>query len=207
MSEFMAFDQWANMKTRNGLSGDLVVSALQKSIRRGDEEVALNIAYEMYITSREFEEKLWRRLSVICVEDIGFGDTNACVFINTLNNLRENFPYNDGDRPIFFVHAIRYLCRQKKERSSDIMKNLMVKKFESGFIPEIPEYAYDMHTQKGREMGRDEIHFLREASKVFPQLNDDDEALKEELIAVIEKEAKEKIKKTGSAFIYSQNQA
>jgi hypothetical protein len=56
-------------------------------------------------------------------------------------------------------------------------------------------------------MGRDEIHFLREASKVFPKLNDDDEALKEELIAVIQQEANEKNKNTGSAFNYSQNQA
>jgi replication-associated recombination protein RarA len=207
MSEFMSYDQWANINTRNGLSGDLVVSALQKSIRRGDEETALNIAYEMYITSREFEEKLWRRLSVICVEDIGFGDPNACVFINTLNTLRQNFPYDDGDRPIFFIHAIRYLCRQKKERSSDIIKNLIIKKFENGFVPEIPDYAYDMHTQKGREMGRDEIHFLREASKVIPKANDDDEALKEELIAVIQKELKDGSQKKASAFTYSTNQA
>ena len=41
-----------------------MVAMLQKAIRRGKEEDALHAAYEMYITSPQFEEKLWRRLPV-----------------------------------------------------------------------------------------------------------------------------------------------
>ena len=33
-------DPWAKMTTRNGLAGDEVISALQKSIRRGKEKDA-----------------------------------------------------------------------------------------------------------------------------------------------------------------------
>ena len=33
-------DPWAKMTTRNGLKGDEVISALQKSIRRGKEKAA-----------------------------------------------------------------------------------------------------------------------------------------------------------------------
>ncbi len=169
MSEFMSYDPWSNIKTRNGLPGDEMVSMLQKSIRRGLEHNALMAAYEMYITSPQFEDKLWRRLLAISVEDIGFGEPNAPVLINTLNQMRKEFPYNDGDRPMFFVHAIRYLCRCKKERSSDHVKNMLMDEFNRGGKPEVPEYALDLHTVRGREMGRDILHFLTEASRVEPE--------------------------------------
>lgn len=174
MGEFMSYDPWSNIKTRNGLAGDEIISMLQKSIRRGIEENALAAAYEMYITSPQFEDKLWRRLISISVEDIGFGDPMAAVLVNTYNQMRKEFLYGDGDRPMFFVHAIRYLCRCKKERSSDHVKNMLIKEFAHGKKPVIPDYAYDMHTVKGRAMGRDEMHFLTEASKVIPQLEGKD---------------------------------
>ena len=84
MSEFMSYDPWANIVSRNGFKGDELVSMLQKSIRRGNEENALAAAYEMYITSPQFEEKLWRRLLSISVEDIGFGNVEAPELIYTL---------------------------------------------------------------------------------------------------------------------------
>ena len=77
MSKFMSYDPWASVTTRNGISGDEIISMLQKSIRRGMEHNALAAAYEMYITSPQFEDKMWRRLLAISVEDIGFGDVHA----------------------------------------------------------------------------------------------------------------------------------
>lgn len=168
MSEFMSYDPWVEITTRNGYAGDEMVAMLQKAIRRGKEEDALHAAYEMYITSPQFEEKLWRRLLCISVEDIGFGNPDAPNLVYTLFKMRQEFPYNDGDRPMFFVHAIRYLCRQKKERSSDHVKNLLNHEFEVGTKFEVPDYALDMHTRRGREMGRDVYHFLTEASRVEP---------------------------------------
>ena len=138
MSEFMSYDPWRNVTTRNGISGDLVISALQKSIRRGLAEEAVTFAYEMYITSEQFEDKLWRRLQAISVEDVGFGDLSAPVLINSLNQMRQNFPYTDGDRPIFFVHAIRYLAAAKKDRTSDNLKNIVKLEFQYGRQPRNP---------------------------------------------------------------------
>ena len=71
--EFLA-DPWARTRTRNGLAADEVISALQKSIRKGKERAACEFAYEMYISSPQMEEKLWRRLQAISVEDIGMGN-------------------------------------------------------------------------------------------------------------------------------------
>lgn len=71
---FMSYDPWSNIQSRNGIPGDELISMLQKSIRRGLEENALAAAYEMYITSPQFHEKMWRRLLAISVEDVGFGN-------------------------------------------------------------------------------------------------------------------------------------
>lgn len=207
MGEFMSYDPWKNIITRNGIPGDEIISALQKSIRRGLEEEAAVVAYEMYITSPEFEEKLWRRLQAISVEDIGFGNINAPVLINALNQMRNNFPYNDGDRPIFFVHAVRYLCQCEKERSSDCLKNVIIKEFEQGRKPVIPDFALDMHTERGREMGRDFIHFLEEASKVYPEKEEINNEYKKRLIKILKEEKTNTEESDVNPFSYNTWQA
>lgn len=192
----MSYDPWANCKTRNGYAADTIISMLQKSIRRGEEKNALCAAYEMYITSPQMEEKLWRRLQIISIEDIGFGDPMAGVIVNSYNQMRKEFLYNDGDRPMFFFQAIRYLCRCKKERSGDITKNLISKQFQIGQLFEVPDYAYDMHTTEGRAMGRDEAHFLREGSKVCPEMESEElDKLKAEYLSFLDswKDKEEKL--------------
>ena len=201
MSEFMTYDPWGNITTRNGLAGDLVISALQKSIRRGLAEAAVTFAYEMHITSEQFEEKLWRRLQAISVEDVGFGDLSAPVLIHTLNQMRQNFPYTDGDRPIFFVHAIRYLAAAQKDRTSDNLKNIVKIEFAHGRQPEIPDFALDMHTAQGRSLGRDFNHFLAEGSRVENELSVD-ENYKERLLALLDKIEEEGPPTVENAFVY-----
>ena len=169
------YDPWSKITTRNGYAGDEVISALQKSIRRGLEEQACMFAYEMYISSPQLEEKLWRRLLTISVEDIGMGNPMAAIMVNNLYQMSKQFDYADGDKPMYFIHAIRYLCSSEKDRSSDLLKNICIKSFAMGKFPEIPDYALDKHTQRGQAMGRDSFHFLNEASKVYPQKEVDKE--------------------------------
>lgn len=202
MSTFMSYDPWGQITTRNGIEGDLVISALQKSIRRGLTEEAVTFAYEMYITSMQFEEKLWRRLQAISVEDVGFGDLNAPILINSLNQMRQNFPYNDPDRPIFFVHAIRYLASAKKDRTTDNLKNIVKTEFLYGRTPVIPDFAIDMHTNQGRSIGRDFKHFLEEGSRVENELPVD-ENYKSRLLALLDKIEQEAPEKVDTAFVYN----
>lgn len=167
-SEFLA-DPWARTKTRNGLAADEVISALQKSIRKAKEREAVEFGYEMYISSPQMEEKLWRRLQAISVEDVGMGNPFAAVLINALNQMRQNFSYNEPDRAMMFVHAIRYLCESEKDRSSDLLKNIVIKNFNMGYVPTIPDYTLDKHTTRGQKMGRDSMHFLEIDSQVTPK--------------------------------------
>lgn len=182
------YDPWSNTKTKNGLDADLAISGLQKCIRRGDEETAMRLAYELYLTSQFHEQKMWQRLLVISVEDIGFGEPNAPILVRNLYELHKEFDYEDGDRPIFFLQAIRYLCSCKKERSTDNIKCLIMKEFERGFVPEVPEYSIDMHTIKGRGIGRDVFYFLDEASKVHPLWEGYDDKYRQKLRKMYEED-------------------
>ncbi|MEM7110939.1 MAG: hypothetical protein AAF614_00800 [Chloroflexota bacterium] len=206
MSEFMSYDPWRKVTTRNGIQGDLVISALQKSIRRGLAEEAVTFAYEMYITSEQFENKLWRRLQAISVEDVGFGDLSAPVLINALNQMRQNFPYTDGDRPIFFVHAIRYLAAAKKDRTSDNLKNIVITEFNYGRLPVVPDFAFDMHTEQGRSMGRDFKHFLEEGSRVENELPVA-ENYRARLLVLLDKIEQEEPQQIKNGFVYNAWQA
>ena len=97
----------------------------------------------------------------------------------------------DGDRPIFFMFAIRYLCKCQKERSTDHIKNIIMKEFDAGYVPEIPDYAIDMHTIQGRARGRDVFYFLDEASKVQPLWEKYDDSYRLKLYDICKKEAEQ----------------
>lgn len=194
------YDPWSKITTRNGYAGDEVISALQKSIRRGLEEQACMFAYELYVSSPQLEEKLWRRLLTISVEDIGMGNPMAAVVVNNLYRMSREFDYADGDRPIYFIHAIRYMCQSEKDRSSDLLKNICIKSFAMGKFPEVPDYALDKHTQRGQAMGRDSFHFLNEASKVIPQKEIDND-YKERYAKILEEYDPENV--VDSAFKFN----
>lgn len=163
------YNIWSASMTRNGFASDEIVSCVQKAIRRAMTEEACQYAYELYISGPIFLEKLWRRLLTISVEDIGFGNLNAAVQVNSINEMRKNFPYDDGDQPMYFVHAIRILCESEKDRSSDYLKNIIIKEAALGKKPVIMDVALDKHTKRGREMGRGSKHFFEEGTKVIPQ--------------------------------------
>jgi replication-associated recombination protein RarA len=174
-------DPWTLVRTLHDFPADEIISSLQKEIRRGNTENAALLAYEMLTTSAEMEEYLWGRLQVISVEDVGFGNVSAPVLIETLFQMHHRLPRPRGDRYLYAIHAVRFLCQCQKERGSDDLLNWMNR---TGALPAIPDYAIDMHTRRGQEMGRDYAHFLNEASKVSPELPDRDTTYLDKLKAM-----------------------
>lgn len=182
-------DPWVNVRTRHGFQADEVISALQKEIRRGQVENAAALAYEMASTSPALETMMWQRLKVISVEDVGFGELTAPALIDTLCRFRESFAYGSGDRVLFAIHAVRYLSSCVKDRSSDEMSQWLRHGIEAGSIrPTIPDYALDMHTSRGSEMGRGRRHFLEEASRITPELPDRDQTYRQRLLRSLDEE-------------------
>ncbi|NUM45788.1 MAG: hypothetical protein HUU38_13880 [Anaerolineales bacterium] len=164
-----ARDPWVDVKTYHGYPADQIISALQKEIRRGHEENAVFLAYEMILTSPALEDKLWQRLMVISVEDVGFGEPNAPVLLNALYQMVLAFDRSLGERKLFAVHAVRYLCKCQKDRSSDEMIVWTKLAFERGQRPHIPDYALDMHTAEGQAQGRGIQHFFEVGTQLHPE--------------------------------------
>lgn len=188
MAEEHMRDPWQHVLTYHDLPADEVISALQKEVRRSNVDNAVLLAYEMYLTSAELEEMLWSRLQVISVEDVGWGDLNAPVLINALNQMRQTRP-RDGDRLLFAIHATRYLAEATKDRSTDELINWMKRAVdEEGLRPTIPDYALDMHTARGQHMQRDFRHFIEEGAQVKPELSGRNTDYRERLLQLLDAE-------------------
>jgi replication-associated recombination protein RarA len=148
---------------------------LQKSIRRGMVENAALVAYELFVSGPALEEQLWRRLEIISVEDVGFGRPDAPLLIHALGEFRERAERASPDRLIYLIHAVRLLALSPKDRTSDEMANWVRHTVDRGERrPEILDVMLDMHTRRGREMGRDFRHWFMEGARVENELPDRD---------------------------------
>jgi hypothetical protein len=93
------------------------------------------------------------------------------------------FQRSQGDRFLFALHAVRFLCGCTKDRSSDELLSWVKQAVEvDGLLPAIPDYALDMHTAAGRARGRGKRHFLKEGAAVSPELAGRDETYRRRLL-------------------------
>jgi hypothetical protein len=72
-------------------------------------------------------------------------------------------------------NAIRLMSRAAKSREGDTFNIAVGLRSQlDGHVPEIPDYAIDMHTQEGRRRGRGIDHFLTEGTKLIPEPTEPD---------------------------------
>jgi replication-associated recombination protein RarA len=147
--------------TKRGYQLDEVVSALQKEIRRGQEETALFWAQEMMESG--YFNYVWKRLAIIACEDVGMADPLAAVLVGSLwatflqIKKVQSSPAVEGD---ILAFAVLYLTRAPKNREVDDFKLHVEGRKNSDWHPEVPDYALDMHTNRGRALGRDYGNWL-----------------------------------------------
>jgi len=148
-----------------------VASALQKEIRRGHEQDALYWATELDLAG--YGGYVWKRLRIIASEDVGPADSNVAVQIRVLYENWVEQRKADKDEAvslnaaIFLVHAVILLARAAKSR---IVDHALMVMFEGDRAPvEIPDYALDKHTARGRKMGRGHDHFFDVAAQLNNQ--------------------------------------
>jgi len=165
-------------KTLHGLPSMQVLSAMQKCIRRGMENEAMEFASELVHTSKAFTTMVANRLQVISHEDI---DTSASPWIvpfvaTSCQQAREWYDHETiGKTRMAIGNAVRMMARAKKSREGDHfhiaigLANLLENK-----VPDIPDWAKDMHTIDGRRMGRGIDHFRAESTKLNPPVEKDD---------------------------------
>ena len=147
------FVKW-EMRLIGDYSPDEVVSSLQKGIRRNQQYESCFWAYIFHQSG--YGQYLWRRLSIICCEDVGNGEPMAPVVIDSLANSWDRLHKHDkrptNDKFLFVVQAILFLCRAKKVRENDSLVNLIEEHWTAGKRLEIPPEALDSHTDRGRKV-------------------------------------------------------
>ncbi|MGH2614224.1 MAG: AAA family ATPase [Thermomicrobiales bacterium] len=185
----VAADPWAEAPTVHGFMADELISALQKSIRRGLVENAVLVAYEMFASGAELEDQVWRRLEIISVEDVGMGRPDAPVIIGALDAFRRGAARESPDRLIYLVHAVRLLALSAKDRTSDEMATWVRRVVDEGSArPEVFDDALDMHTRRGQEMGRDFRHWFTQGARVENELPDRDTTYRSRILDLLRRD-------------------
>lgn len=153
------------LKTERDYDFFEVTSSLQKCIRRGLEYEALYWAMELL---PRFEEYFWRRMKIIVNEDIGIANPLAIILVQVLaEQYFELRKRGDMGCTLMVSNIILYTCRGKKTRIGehiiDLLSQREVHELEK---LEIPDFALDMHTRRGKEMKRWIPHFEEEGAKL-----------------------------------------
>lgn len=156
-------------RTKGGYKSDEVVSALQKEIRRGNEKMAVWWASELVETG--WWKYLFRRLQVICGEDIGHANPQAMILVNTTYQAlmtqaadKKQAWFKPDNNVYQFV--VGYMARSPKSRHVDYLGGVIYKLREKGKTFEIPDYARDQHTKAGRELGMGDDEFFRDGARI-----------------------------------------
>lgn len=156
--------RWGHV-TEHGYSAYEVTSALQKAIRRGQEDMAMHWAYELYSCGRM--AILLNRLRIIGAEDIGLGDPQAVVFALHMIECAERWYKANGEWQLGVANAILALCRARKSRVADHFYWAIKARQLGGWKPPIPDEALDAHTQRGKhELKRGPRFFIEVSSKL-----------------------------------------
>lgn len=162
------------LKTQRGYDFYEVASALQKSIRRGDVKLAGYMALELF---PRYSEYCWKRLLTISAEDCyGVITKEIKALYDSFQIINKNLKGENKKGRIFISKAVILLCEAKHNRDSDLLSNFIYDK-KIGLTDEqienlfeevrsekmdIPEYVYDVHTLKGKKMGKTKADFFRE---------------------------------------------
>ena len=167
------------LQSRGGFVLDEVSSALQKSIRRGEERQAIFWATELDLSG--YGNYAWKRLRIICSEDVGIAWPEGPAVIRALyENWQESRKAEPKGTPpersaamLFLVHAVVLLARAAKSRLVDNACVVFYAGDRQAMGTDVPEYAVDHHTARGRRLGRSEATVYEESYRITNASGDD----------------------------------
>jgi hypothetical protein len=114
-----------------------------------------------------YEHYLWRRLLVIVNEDIGLANVNAIRMVPEFR--RQYFEFRAYRRECLpLANCILMMCRSPKARLADEFLACTLYERAMGLELNIPEYALDKYTLKGRQAGRGFDHWFMEGCALYP---------------------------------------
>lgn len=148
--------------TKKGYDFYEVASAFQKSIRRGLLEDAMYWGIELYESS--YAEYAWKRMVIMASEDVGLGEPSCIVQIIALKQSYDflELRHDQGAKKLPFTQAVVVLVKSRKSRFIDHAITVYWQQNKEEVKP-IPDWAFDMHTRKGKAMGRGLSYFYKES--------------------------------------------
>lgn len=167
-----------DIMTKKGYKLLEVASALQKSIRRGKPKLAGYFALELFHSG--YWKYVWKRLLTISAEDCyGIITKEIEALYNSFMLVNEFKPKKDKLKGrIFLTKAAILLALATKSRDADHLQNLVYDK--EMITPEeideylednpnlpIPDYAFDVHTKRGRKRGKTKRDFFKEENEAL----------------------------------------
>lgn len=157
------------IRTIRGYDFYEVASALQKAIRRADAKIAGYFALELWASN--YVDYLWKRLFVISAEDC-YG-----IITQEIESLFKAYCFvnervKEPKGRIFISKAVLLLCECRKNRDADHLQNLIYDRKDCDvekWIEDVrknpiavPLYTFDVHTIRGKRMGKTKADFFRE---------------------------------------------
>lgn len=173
----MAYNQ--TPPTKGGYDFYEVASLLQKSLRRGDTTLAARAANELF---PQYTNYIWNRLMTVSAEDCASLVTSEIVALYD-GWLKVNNGKAGSKGRVFIAKAIIILAKCKHARDADELNLLVSDRYPEDMFGaevvgqvedligvntaddfEIPPYVYDVHTRRGKRMGKTKPQFMREES-------------------------------------------
>jgi hypothetical protein len=99
----------------------LCASAMQKAIRRGDAAIARRAGHQLYTLDRA---RLWRRLAVVALEDIGIADATVAAELVATSTMPAARRLLGGDIPALDI-ALARACAAAKDRTGDHLASIV----------------------------------------------------------------------------------
>jgi replication-associated recombination protein RarA len=182
---------WAFTKRRYPF--DEVASAFIKTLRRGLESEAAWWAWELLDSG--MGNYVFKRLATLAVEDVGMSNPNLIVQVNALWQAWlqiKKSAQGEPDRDLVAM-GVLLCCRSSKGHEVDDLKNCLWYRLQldPDYRPEIPDYALDCHTQRGRKMGRGDQHWYEEARKLDREVQTGDGRYAAEVKELMERAIRE----------------
>jgi replication-associated recombination protein RarA len=183
MSERVRF---ADQTTPGGHRADEIASLLQKAIRRGEERLALYAVRELDLGG--WPGYAWRRLRVVASEDVGLASTETVLAVRALFEnwtAERKVKANPLAASLFLTHATILLARAPKSRLVD---DALTAIYQGPRPPlELPDWVADLHTRRGRALGRGLDHFYEHGAALANEAEVDNPYAAEARAALDEK--------------------
>ena len=151
-------------RTAKGHPFDEATSSFQKSLRRGQPNMALYWGEELWML---FPGYFWRRLLVIVSEDLS-ADPMTAVVVGQLavNAFIATKGFEKKPTGLIEAQAVLVAARAPKSREACDAHGALKRAKADGWRLEPPDYALDMHTTPGKKLRRSFRHFGEEGRRV-----------------------------------------